>query len=92
MTDVTVTFTRDEGDLFLSAIYVEGDRLAFDDNHQATKDLTLGALDDIHWRIAGPSGATLKVSKTVNSVTKDIVSSSIPDGADRLSDFKLFKV
>jgi hypothetical protein len=87
-----VTFTRDEGDLFLSAIYVEGERLVFDDNHEAQKDLEVGALDDIHWRIVGPSGATLLVSKTVNEVTRQIVQSAIPDGADRLSDFKLFKV
>ena len=88
----TVTFTRDEGDLFLSAIYVEGDRLVFDQNHQAEKDLEVGSLCDIHWRIAGPSGATLLVSKTVNGVERPIVQSSIPEGADRLSDFKLFKV
>jgi len=28
----------------------------------------------------------------VNEVTRQIVQSAIPDGADRLSDFKLFKV
>ena len=88
----TVTFTRDPGALLLSAIDVEGERLNFNANNQATKDLQVGSDCDIHWRIVGGPGDTLVVTKTVNGADEEIVRSSIPDGTDRLSDFTTFTV
>jgi len=89
---ISVKFKREREGLLIRAVYVAGERLVFDDNDVATKDLELGSLCDIHWRIVGPSGSELVIVKTVNGTDQEIVRSEIPDGTDRVSDFTVFRV
>lgn len=89
---ISVKFTREQDQLLLSAVYVEGDRLTFVDD-VAYKLLEPGGVCDIHWRIVGETGGSLVVVKSVGNHDREIVNSTIAaEDHGRVSDFFLFEV
>jgi hypothetical protein len=87
-----VTFVREQKDgLLFSAIYVEDQLLRFE-NDRAVADLTIGKQYDIYWRIAGPTGSSLAVSKSVGDAAPIAIVNSAIRASDkgRRRDFRLF--
>jgi len=88
---IPVKFTREKTDLTIAQVNVHGGTLTFEDD-VAEATLERGKSYIVHWRIMGASGGKLVVVKTVDDVDEEIVSSTIPAGKDRFTDFTDFTV
>lgn len=89
---ITVMFEREHKDgLLLSEIYVRGKRVAFQ-NDRAAWVLPDKGPHVIHWRIFGPTGSTLVVTRAVGEGKPEtIVTSEIEaEHKGRHSDATLF--
>lgn len=90
---ITVVFEREHKDgLLVSEIYVRGKRVAFQ-NERAAWVLPDEGPHVIHWRIFGPTGSSLVVTRAVgDGEPETIVKSEIePEHKGRLSDATLFQ-